>query len=151
MALQITAICNSIAGLTVSGVTIKDLDEIPEAQQASAAIIIPRPDGFVSGFSIERDSQGSNTVGLPRYTVGYNLTYRLLYSPLGVERGLFKLYPSAVAAAFRFVDAVTANDAVTGALDIQVADIQNVGPVADPSGAMFHGCDIIVRVTELVN
>ena len=48
-------IANSIAALSVTGVTIKDLDEIPDSAFSGACpIVYPRPDGFVSNFELER-------------------------------------------------------------------------------------------------
>ncbi len=151
MALAIATVCDSISGLSVSGAEIRDLDQIPEQADFRQAVIIPRPDGFVSNLRVVRDSQGSNSTVLARYTIRYRLTYRLLYAPIGSGRGLFDKYPDMIAKAFLFLDAILANDLIRGAVDIAPAEISAVGPVSDPSGKVYHGCDIPIDVTEFVN
>ena len=47
-----------------------------------------------------------------------------------------------------FIDKMLVSDAVTGSVDLQVEDISAFGPVSDPSGKMFHGCDISFRILE---
>lgn len=149
MTLQIAAIASSIAGLTVSGVTLKNTTGIPETVDPRQPTIFPRPDGFVSGLTIIRDSTG--IASQARKTAQYNLTYRLCYTPIGAGRGLFDVYGSMVTAAFAFLDAVIANDAITGLVDITPQDVTAFGPVSDPAGVMFHGCDFVFMITEFIN
>ena len=47
-----------------------------------------------------------------------------------------------------FVDKMLVSDTITGAVDLTVEDISTFGPVSDPSGKMFHGCDIAFRILE---
>lgn len=149
MSLQIATVCASIAALSVAGVTIKDLDEIPENVDLRAPTILPKPDGFVSGLRYERQSQGGGSVA--KGDCYYTLTYRLCYAPVGSGRGLFETYPAMVTAAFAFLDAVLAVDVLQGAVTIRPVGALNFGPVSDPAGNIFHGCDIAVEIMEFVN
>jgi hypothetical protein len=150
MGLQAAAVATSIAGLTVTGVTMCDISAIPEGvNPRDCPIIYPKPDGFLSGLSVEINSTGTGTSA--KKTVRYTLTYMFVYAPIQSERGLFALYPDMVAKALVFIDAVLANDSITGCVDIFPQDIMNWGPVTDPAGVAFHGAEIAFRVTEFVN
>ena len=94
MTLAIKAVTDFIAGLTVRGAEIRDIDNIPEALSARMPVIFPRPDGFVSNFAMVRDSYGGG--GTAQMTVTYQLTYRLCYAPISVDRGLFAIYEGMV-------------------------------------------------------
>ena len=152
MALQIATVADSIAGLTVAGVTLKDIDEIiTEGTKRNTPVIIPRPDGFLSGFVYERESFGTGDVAAANVT--YTLTYRLIHSKIGTGRSkVIAKYSDMVAKVGLFLDAIIANDTITGAVDIQAASVSEFGPVSDPAGsAIFLGCDIGIQVTEFVN
>jgi len=149
MALEIAQICTSIAGLDVAGVTIADLDQIPEQVTSRKPMIFPRPDGFVSNFIMERNSFGGGSTA--KMTVTYTLNYRLCYAPIGEGRGVFDIYPNMVEKAFLFLDAVLAIDTLTGLEDITPGDVIDFGPVTDPAGNLFHGCDILINIMEFVN
>ncbi len=152
MALQIATVADSISKITVTGATMKDIDQIPEAQNVmDIPIIIPKPDGYLSNFKPQRDSFGAG--GDAKMTVTYTLTYRLLHSAIGEGMsGIFSTYAAMVAIVSVFLDAIIANDTVTGAVDIQAASITEFGLVYDPAGkTAFHGCDISIDVMEFVN
>ena len=151
MALQIGTVVTAIAALVVDGVEIQDMDEIPtEVNSRDKPTIIPKPDGFVSGFVPERMSFGSGDVA--KINVSYVLTYRMLHSKVGTGRsGLFATYADMVTKTFLFLDAIIANDALGGAVDIEAGAVPEFGPVVDPSANVFHGCDISINVLEYVN
>lgn len=153
MALQITTIADSIAGLSVAGVTLYDIDEIPtQIIPRKVPAIIPRPNEFMTDFELRVDSLGDGSTA--KMTVFYTLNYRLLHSKIGEgRRKLFGTYADLVAKIGLFLDALITNDAVSGSLDSRPVNISNVGPVASPAeeGVAYHGCDIGIRITEFVN
>ena len=153
MALKITTIADSIAGLSVSGVTLYDIDEIPTAIiSRDVPAIIPRPDDYITDFEPEVNSLGTGSTA--KMTVRYTLNYRLYHSKLGTgRRSLFDTYSGMVTKIGLFLDALIAADAVSGSLDSRPISISNVGAVPSPAeeGVAFHGCDIGVRITEFVN
>lgn len=147
MTLSAVTIADSISKLTVTGVKILDLDQIPEvANDFDCPMVYPNPDGFMSGFEVERMAMSSGTSAV--WNVHYTLTYRFLHSPVGSGLGLFDVYDDMVDKVMDFVDKMLVSDAVTGAVDLEVEDISSFGPVSDPSGQMFHGCDIMLRILE---
>ena len=72
MSIALTTIADAITGITVSGLTIKDVDQLPTAiNQRDCPLLIPNPENYVSGFNVEIDSFGSGT-GC-KMTITYNL------------------------------------------------------------------------------
>jgi hypothetical protein len=149
MSLAITTITDSISKLSVSGLVIKDIDEIPVGVDARQPTLIPLPD-FVTNFVMIRDSFGGGTTA--KMTVSYTLGYRLLYKPVGAGREL-EYYDNLVSMAGLIMDAILAIDTLTGLVDIEpeANGIINMGVVNDPAGNAFLGCDIRMRVKEFVN
>lgn len=147
MTLSINIITNSIAALTVTDVTIKDVDEIPDSIDTNdCPMVFPNPDGFVSDFELERMAMSSGASNV--WDVRYTLTYRFCHSEIGTGLGLFDVYDDMVDKVQDFVDKMMVSDTLTGAVDIEVDDISTFGPVSDPAGKSFHGCDIALRILE---
>ena len=149
MALAITTVTNSIAELSVSGLVIKDIDEVPEAVDPRQPTLLPLPD-FITGFELERDSYGGGSTA--KMTVRYQLNYRLCYAPLGDGRTtVLEMQAGTVEMIGLILDAVLAVDTMTGNVDIQPSQVVGMGAVLDPSDNAFWGCDISFVVTEFVN
>ncbi len=150
MTLAIATIAENISKLSITGVTIHDLDELKDGiKERDGAVLYPKPDGFVSDMRVEPKSFGS--AGSRSYDVTYSLHYMLVYAPIGTGRGLFDKYPGMVAAAFSVIDELIENDALAGTQEFQVRAINQFGPVSDPVGKGFHGCEIVIDVTEFIN
>jgi len=147
MTLSVVTIADSISKLSVTGVTIKDINEIPDSvNDGDCPMVIPKPDGFLSDFELERMAMASGTANV--WNVEYTLTYRFLHSEIGLGLGILDAYPGMVDKVCDFIDRMLISDTITGAVDLTVEDISTFGPVADPSGKMFHGCDIAFRILE---
>lgn len=149
MALQADTIATSIAALSVSGVTLKDLDEIPEEVSArDCPIVYPRPDGFMSGLAVARRSTGVGSAAEKDIT--YQLNYAYLHSAVGEGRGLFDVYQDMVQKFLAVLDALLADDALNGAIDIEPQGITQFGLMVDPSGNYFHGANVVLNVLEFL-
>jgi hypothetical protein len=150
MSLQITTIAHSISVLSIAGVKVFDLHSIPEGlDPRSAPALFPKPDGFITGLKVERDSMG--LAATAQKTASYTLHYVYCHSLVGEGRGLFDVYPAVIANIALILDTVIANDTLNGAVDISAADVSSVGPVTDPAGAVFHGCEFAFDVMEYIN
>lgn len=150
MALAFATITDSIAGITVEGVTIKDIDEIPESVAVrDCPIMYPEPDGFISGFKYTRDSTGSGSTALA--TVNYNMTYAFLYTSVGSGRGLFDVYDDMLTKVGLIIDAIIISDGITGVVDLTIGDVSQFGAVPDPAGNMFIGTRLVFNIMEFVN
>lgn len=149
MAISTVTVADSISKLSVSGVTIKDLDEIPNGVLSrDCPLILPAPD-FIQVAEVERDTFGSGSGA--KWTFSYALNYRLFYKPVGTERNIGVIYPELVTKSMLFVDAVIANDDLTGATDTNFGSVSGFGIVPDPDDSLFWGCDIQINITEFVN
>lgn len=146
MALAISTICDSIAALSISGVKIYDLDNFPnEVKDRDGAVLMPKPDGFVTNFTATRDSFS----GLK--TARYNLHYMLYLGQVGQGRKLADKWSDMIETLFAVLDKLIANDALSGTVEFGPQDTMNIGPVADPAGNILHGAELILSVTEFVN
>jgi hypothetical protein len=144
---QFATVAAGISALSISGVNVKDIDTLPEDCTLLCPVFYPRPDGFITDLSPTVQSFGSG--GTAKLDLSYTLTYRYLHAPLGTH-GLFDTYAGLIAKLELILEAIFANDAITGAVDLQTVGVSDVGPVADPAGNMYHGADISLRVLEFV-
>lgn len=149
MPLAIATITDSIAALTISGVTVKDKDELREGWTAyDCPLLVPLPNGFVSAVNIQPVSFGSGSGR--QLNVTYSLTYRYFHAPIG--RGdITQTWSEMVDKVFSIFDAIAANDKLNGLIDLQLASVSEFGVVVDGANNQYHGCDITLRVLEFVN
>lgn len=150
MALSFTTITNTIAALSVAGVTFKDIDEVP-TEGDRVAIIVPL-DNFITNFSLD-----DMTLGMPsvrQMTVTYTLNYRLLLVRVGAGRSnTIEAYNDLTIKVGLFLDAILAMDDITGVVDLvpSPSAVTSFGQVLDPSGLAYFGCDFHLDCTEHVN
>ena len=143
---SITAVANSIAALSVSGVTMVDIHGIPPDCTRLTPICIPEPLGYVTNLSVTRDSFGSSTAA--QKTLEYDLNYTFLFAQIGSGRTGLDFYDDMVAKAEAVLDAVLDSDTVTGAVDIYPNGALDFGPVPDPAGNQYLGCRLVFHVVE---
>lgn len=149
MAIATATVTNSIEALTVTGLTIYDVDNIPSAVDVrQTAALLPLPN-FVTGMSVERDSFGADQA---KMTVVYTLNYRLCYAPAGAGRNnVIEFYDGMVDMVAAIWDEVLAISTFAGAVNIFPTGVANMGVVLDPAGVGYFGCDLSFEVTEFVN
>ena len=148
MTLNLRTITAAVKALTITGVTIYDVDEIPQAlNDPGLHYLYPRPDGFFpAGLQVTVDSFGVNTGAFK--TLNYQLRYTFAYRPIGDGlAGLFEYYPSMVDMALLIINTLMENDNLSGAIDIQPG-LGAFGIVYDAAGNAWHGCDILINVHE---
>lgn len=148
MGLALTTITDSIAGLTVTGLTIKDIDEIPLTWEGRAHVIYPEPVDFLTEFDAQPATFGTGSTRA--WDVTYTMRYTLLYAEVSAGRGM-ELFKPTIDLALDFMDAIIALTTITGSVTLKPGTISTPGPVTDPSGKVFFGCHITVRVLEFVN
>jgi len=146
MAIALTTITNSIAALSISGVTILDIDQIPaEGTRAGLPVLYPEPGGFITNFVMVRDSFGGGSSA--KMTLEYDLTYTFLHTVMGSDRAMAP-YDDMVDKAMEILDAIIALDELTGVIDIVPNSPLEFGKAADPSGNMFFGCKFVFHIKE---
>ena len=149
MSVQLVTIANSITEISVSGLTIKDVDEIPTSiNQRDCPLLIPNPENYISGVKIEPDSFGTGSDR--KMTLTYSLSYMLIYGEVGGGRvHTIDTYAGMLTKACAFMDAFYALNGLTGAVDFDATlgdpSIRVVGEIE------FHSIDIKIGVKEFVN
>jgi hypothetical protein len=147
METQIKTILQSIASLTIGGLTIKDIDEIPVDCTRLAPIMYPEPmPGTIRNFTPTRQSFGGG--GAHLLDIDYDIYYTFLFAPAGSGRSGLEYYGEAVEMWADIVETLLENDDITGAVDMDIADTPNFGPIPDPAGNMFIGCNIVLHIKE---
>lgn len=149
MTLAIATLCNSIAGISVTGLTVKDIDEIKEEfLPRDCPVLYPEPVDFVTNLTADRAAFGVGSGS--RWNVEYDLKYTLLYAPIGSGRGMEMISPT-VTLAFAIVDAILALSTLSGAVLVTFGGLSMPGPMGDPAGTGFFGVQITLHVLDLVN
>lgn len=147
----LSSITNAIAALSITGVTIRDRDEIPAAFNGQANVLYPSPSQpeFVTNF---RPVYRSFTRGASaQVDLSYTLNYRFLGTPVGSMGNFTKAYADLVDKVLLILaEMIETTAPYDGRVDMEVAAV-TFGPRSDPSGAMFHGADIALSVTEMQN
>ena len=141
----ISTVADSIAGLTVSGVTVKDIDQIPDTARMLCPLLIPKPDNFVTDLSVSFETFGSN--GGAKINTNYTLNYVFLFCEVGGMRA-FAAFSGLVSKLSTILVAINSNDAITGAVDMKINSIGNIGVITDPAGVEYWGLEFSLRVLE---
>ena len=142
----ISTVADSIAGLTITGVTIKDIDQIPDSARMLTPLLIPQPANFVTNLGIEFKTFGSN--GGAKIDTSYTLNYVFLFCEVGSGLGSFAAFSGLVTKLMTILNAINSNDAITGAVDVKIGSIGNIGVITDPAGNEFWGLEFSLRVLE---
>jgi hypothetical protein len=139
-------ITNSIAALSIPGVNTKDIDEIPQSANLITPVLLPQPNDFVTDFSQEFLSLGSN--GTAKINFKYTLNYVFLYAEAGSGVGSLEICAGLIRTLSAILVAFASNDAISGLVDLQTSGIGNIGIIEDPSGNQYWGILLSLRVLE---
>lgn len=148
IAVNFVTVADSISKLSIAGVNVFDIDQIPAKAMGNLPALFPAPDGFISDISFSRVTKGSN--GTAKMDFSYTLKYRFLHSPVGSGGGLVSTYADLIAKLALILVTIFTNDSIPGALDMQLQNVSDISPMLDPAGsAEYHGVDIMLRVEEI--
>jgi hypothetical protein len=146
---KIATVANAIEALSISGVTVKDIDNIPTSATVRDCFLIPKPDAFVTGFSLTPQSQGTTAQGA-KADVKYTLSYLLIVGAVGSGRNAtLDFYSGIFSKAVLVINAVRDITApLTGSVEITPAGISNLITVTDPAGVQHPGLELAFEVLE---
>jgi hypothetical protein len=147
-ATALVTIADSIAGISISGVTVKDIDGIPDRAELTTPIMFPQPNGYVSGLAAERTTFGINGAGKTDLT--YSLNYVYLHCKDGSGLGTFAIYSGLITKLAAIITAILSNDTITGAADVNIGNIGDIGIIDDPAGHKYWGVLFSLEVTEYI-
>jgi hypothetical protein len=143
-------ITSEIANLSITGVTIKDYDELVPSWVAIPNVLYPDIDApFLTNFAPNFQSfrRGANAL----VDFSYTLNYRFLGTQVGQGNSLFTGYPDMVNKVLLIINAVVTNHSyASGKANIELGPV-TLGNREDPAGNQYHGADIALNVTEMQN
>ena len=147
MSLAIATVTDSISKLSVTGLTIKDIDEIPQnVMDRDCPMLVPNPDNFILAFNAKDDSLDKT-----RWTVTYTLNYLLLYAIVGSGRTTtMEKFSGMVSKAFAFIDAIAAASTLTGSVDWSPGAVDSFDIVTIGENS-YHSCRVTIEITEFIN
>ena len=141
--INFTTVTDSIAGLTITGVTVKDSDQIPQAIGTGYAVLCPRPDNFITGLSITPDEVSKQLL-----RVRYTLNYQYFHCRIGAS--LFSAYGDMLTKLALIVKAFANDATLSGALDNGSPTIGRMGPTMDAAGNTYHGCEVSMTILQFL-
>ena len=143
---SISTIAHSIAALSVSGVTLHDIHDIPPDCTRLVPCLIPEPLNYVTNYTSSRDSFGPSSTA--QKTVEYDLNYTYLFAEIGSGRTGLDFYDDMVAKFEAILDVIHDNDTLSGVVDIMPQGAVDFGPVPDPAGNQYLGCRLVLHCIE---
>ena len=149
MSIAITTVTNSIAAMTISGVTIKDIDEIPaDLLDRNLPLLTPDPNGFLTDFVYLQNSLGNGTDR--KAIISYVLNYLLITSQTGTGRvGKIEGIGTLATKTATTLDAFYGLTSLTGAVDWEATAGQM--RILELNGLSFFSMPILVRSNEFIN
>jgi hypothetical protein len=151
MALSATAIATAIAGLTITGVTVKDLGAVPDTGDIrSCPVLFPNPNNWIAGgIGSSEESEGPATFGPGMWVFQRAFSYLYLHALVGQGRGLSDHMSAMSTNLDAILTAFTTLD-VSG-VDVMEIDCGEFAVVTDPAGKQFYGFTIAVAMKERIN
>lgn len=148
---EIDALYTFVAGLSVNGVSIRNLSGVVIDPDGRAAIFQPDLTAPVTTEAIIRDSYGAGGSG--RESFVHHVPYALIMAKAGSERSLGVSLPRTLALVKALVEEIDSHDFDAGGVlvDIQIETVYLNGLVVAPNGAQCEGARIVLRVQELAH
>ena len=149
MSLDIVSVSTAISALSVTGLIVADLDEIPTSlTERNTPLLIPDPINPISGLNMIELSFGSGT-NMAR-NAKYTLNYILIGYPVGQGRStVIESFKTTVNLVISFCNAVTAANTLGAAMEWEVRDPRRATNFTQ-AGVTFHAWNISIDVTEIL-
>jgi hypothetical protein len=147
--LLLSSIADAISNISISGVTVKDRDQIAGSWVSTPNVLYPNPDGWITDFTIDYKAiiRGASAPANFRYT----LNYRFLGVQVGDLATMPVSYSALVDKVVAIINAIFAVDApYSGGVDMVITGV-SLGPKTDPAGNQYYGADISLSVEEIQN
>jgi hypothetical protein len=144
--IQFTTVTDAIAALTISGVVIKDSDQITDSMGLGYAVLSPIPDNFITGVKVD-----SVEVTKSKLNFSYDLHYRYYHAAItGGMGGLFAMYSGMLTNLGAILAAFSKSTVLRGAMDNGAPTLSHIGPVVDAAGNSYHGCDVTIHIMQFL-
>ena len=146
---NISTVATWIAGLTITGVTIKDLSGIPEViYPQDCPLLVPDVNApYLQDVQYERLSFRTAAAGRAN-RLDYSLNYVYYHAPVLEGVDLFEHYEALADAWSAIMTVIVADETPSGAYDIRPAGTPYFGLVRATDETPFHGCRFQLNVIE---
>lgn len=144
VAIGFLTLTNSIAALSISGVTVKDADEINVNNLRNPSTLYPRPRDFITDIAVSPDELSKQ-----KLTMRYTMHYEYYYLPIGSTLS-FEKYNTLLTNIAAILSSILNNHIISGAMDTELPAVENIGVIVDPAGNSFFGCAISLRVMQFL-
>ena len=139
-------VADSISKLSISGVTVKDVDQIPESAAMITPVLFPDPNGYISNIQVTRDEFTGQW-----NTLTYTMNYRYIHCPAaGGLGGVFASYSGLVTKIAAILLAFASDATLAGAIDNDSPTISELGVIEDPAGNQFLGCLFSLNIKQFL-
>ena len=145
---NLATVANSIAAISISGITSKSIDAIPDSARLLCPLLIPNPTRWISDISTTRATTGG--AGSALMDMSYTLNYIYLHCEAQSGMSNFSAYAGCINNFVNILEAILANDNISGAVDMVVNGVERVDNITDPAGNEFLGVMFSLRITEQV-
>jgi hypothetical protein len=149
VSLYLASIADAISQISISGVTVKDKDQIAGSWVSAPNVLYPKPDGWITGFGLEFATvlQGA----LAPMDISYTLNYRFLGTQVGDIATFPIQYSDLIDKFIVIVNTIIANPApYSGRVEMILGNV-DIGPKQDPVGNNYFGVDFALRIKEVQN
>jgi hypothetical protein len=144
--IDFTTVTHSIASLSISGVTVKDVHELSDALKMTDHLLVPRPDNFITGLTVTPAE-----VSKQNLDVRYTLHYQYFHCAIGGGmNGLFSAYSGLIDKIALIIVAFSKHETLTGAVDNLTLTIDRIGPIPDAAGNAFHGAEMSINILQFL-
>ena len=139
-----------ISNLSIAGMGIRDLHNIPEViQPQDCPIMCPdmSPPAFMDSFTLKRLTMKDSVNGR-RFEVHYNLHYMMFYANAQEDISWLQKFGDLADMFSQAVTVMAVNETPDGAWDIRPTGAPHFGFVSDSAGTAFYGVRFTLAVTE---
>jgi len=149
VSLNLANVATAISNISVSGVTVKNKDEVAGSWTSKPNVLFPNPENWVTGFGMTWDAMLQNASA--PMTINYTLNYRFLGVAVGDISAMPVSYSALVDKLILIINAIISTPApYSGRIEMKIGDV-SIGPKIDPAGNNFYGADFAVNISEMQN
>lgn len=143
------SIVSAISQLTITGITIKDIDEVAASWVSLPKVLYPNIDDFVTNFELNYPTFVQDGTG--PVDIKYSLNYRYLSTQVGDMATVAVQSNLVLAEVISIVNKMlTVRAPYDGRVLMTLGDL-SIGARLDPAGNQYFGADFALNVEEIQN
>ena len=143
--IDFVTVTNSIAALSISGVSVRDIDEVIPANVMKPATLQPVMDEFISDLTVTPAE-----VSCQNLDVTYRLRYQYIHCAVGGSMNLTTAYSGMITNLALILKAFADHTALGGAMVAGTPVLGAIGTVTDGAGNYYYGCDVLINILQFL-